>query len=128
MKRRLFVSLTLCACIACSFLTAACGRKDNPEPEPETPKAARQVVLEDFETDDYMFYVNKEETQISYEGGLIANKAASEHLTDGRSLEIAIRKYVSESWAGYAEDTGLCAITDFDVFSTPKNNGKWGFE
>lgn len=128
MKRRLFVSLTLCACIACSFLTAACGRKDNPEPEPETPKAARQVVLEDFETDDYMFYVNKEETQISYEGGFIANKAASEHLTDGRSLEIAIRKYVSESWAGYAEDTGLCAITDFDVFSTPKNNGNWGFE
>ena len=126
-KRKTLISAVLCATMVFSAgLSVGCKKEG--ETGGSSPKEERAVVLENFETDDYVFYVNREETQLSYEGGFIASENAKEYLPDGRALEIDIRKFISESWAGYAEDTGLCAITTFDMHSAPKNNGDWGFE
>lgn len=124
-KRKTLISAVLCATMVFSAgLSVGCKKEG--ETGGSSPKEERAVVLENFETDDYVFYVNREETQLSYEGGFIASENAKEYLPDGRALEIDIRKFISESWAGYAEDTGLCAITTFDMHSAPKTTAIGG--
>lgn len=87
-----------------------------------------EVTLADFETRADLMSVSDFYSEIEPIGFWTLTENGDENAIEGKSLEVYAEGVIGSKFYSYAKDQGIPLCVSFDVQSTVKNGGAWGFD
>lgn len=122
------IALTLAAVCLASMTACGDGNGNAKKENIVTSNGEKTYVLADYETFDDMYDTYDATTWMTFEGSYNRTTNSDEVISGNGSLKLHIEKFITSNWNAYEEDTGLMAGFSYNVFSTVKNGGNWGFD